>query len=196
MSRFEDPSNWKTPGGQFHDPGARAYTALKFLAIIIAELVNFTLHLSTYSLANPIGNDLFLVDVLGLPPWELIENLTVATLINAVLAVVAVSVPVVGWYYLISDTRILEDSANFFSSLLNKVIALFLLGMYGLVVLTELSVLILRIMEETKSLNGVIPAFAAEPVALFPMLVISLALVAANVAIGLATARLYQSISH
>lgn len=164
----------------------------KFFGVLLAESFNWLLHASMYSLANPIGSDVFIVDALGLPEIALIENLTVGSLINGTLALIAVGVPVIGWFFLLTRRDILIDRESFFRDPVPKLIGGLLVLMYIFIIATELSALWLRIADELQA--GAIPSFSGHSPGALPMVIISFALILANAGIGLATATVYKSL--
>lgn len=200
MSDFEDDlENWQQPAEPPpDDPDPLSHDSrlsgwLKLFAAMLAEACNWALHTANYSLANPVGSDVFLVDVFGLPPYGALENLTVSSLINGVLGLVAVGVPVVMWYFLITKREILNDPRAFFNDRLAKFISILLIVLYAFVVLTEFSALWLRILDETDT--GPLPSVSGESVGTAPMVIMSICLIVANAGIGLAVASIYRSLN-
>lgn len=112
MSRFEDQENWDPTANLYRQPPSYG-NFLKIIGVTIAEGANWILHTSTYSLANPLGSDTFIIDAVGLPEIPLISELTVGNLINSGMALISVALPVVIWYLLLTRREILRSSKEF-----------------------------------------------------------------------------------
>ncbi|MCB9987718.1 MAG: hypothetical protein H6868_00090 [Rhodospirillales bacterium] len=195
MSKFEDDLEaWQVSGTDGGQPLGlpRPAVWLRGAAVTIAESANWLLHASMYSLANPIGSDVFIVDALGLPAIPLISDLSVGNLINGTMALGAVGVPVVAWFFLFTKQDILKSRRKFFRDPLAKLVAALLILMYLLVVATEFSALWLRIAAESHT--GPIPNMSAHATGTWPLVIMSIAVVVTNLGIGAATANVYRAI--
>lgn len=162
------------------------------LVLGIIEIFNLALHIANYSLANVVGANYFLVDILGLPPYELINNLSVSDLLNTLLGMGAVITPIVGWHWFLDhQEEIFEDSSQFFQKGLNRIVGLMIAITYGFVVMSEFSVLMLRILETTTP--GPIANIGEEQTGLLPMLIMAVTIILINLGLGFAVASVIRS---
>ncbi len=122
MSDYENYlSNWQPPKDETGN--GRTLKAVDMiwlisilLAILVAESFNWLLHTANYSLVNTVGSDVFLLDILGLPPLRGIQDITVGTLINGVLGLAAVATPVFLFSQLLERHEELFDNPEIFVS--------------------------------------------------------------------------------
>lgn len=197
MSEFEENfTTWQPPDGSAQaaplDPADRLWVVGKLGAISTAEGFNWLLHTANYSLVNPVGSDVFIVDVLGLPATGLLENITVSTLINGVLGFAAVATPVALFSVLLDrHQEIFNAPRAFFASALTKIVTGLLLLLYAFVIVTEFSALYLRVLAE--SAPSPIPSLAGHETGFWPLLLMALALILINAAMGLATAHIMRA---
>jgi hypothetical protein len=193
----ENFSSWKPPKGAGPEaaplePADRLWVIGKLIALFVAEAFNWLLHTANYSLVNTVGSDVFLVDALGLPEWGLFQNLTVSTLINGVLGLAAVATPVFLFSQLIERHEdIFANPRSFFASALSKIVTGLLLLLYAFVIVTEFAALYLRVQAE--SAPSPIPALAGHATGFWPMLLMCVALILINAAMGLATAHILRA---
>lgn len=193
----ENFTNWQPPkGGSAEavplEPADKLWVIGKLIALFAAEGFNWLLHTANYSLVNTVGSDVFLVDALGLPEWGFFENLTVSTLINGVLGLAAVATPVFLFSQLIERHReIFDNPRSFFASALSKIVTGLLLLLYTFVIVTEFAALYLRVQAE--SAPSPIPALAGHTTGFWPMLLMCVALILINAAMGLATAHILRA---
>ncbi len=167
---------------------------LLFTALLLFEIPNWGFHASNYALANPIGGTTFLVDIWGLPTGTVLDNVTVGILINAMLGLMAVVVPIImGLFFLEHHHDLFEDHTRFFANGFNKFVCGLILTTYGFVIATEFSCLYLRILEETHT--GPIPDLGGEPTGFIPLLLMSCALILANLGLGLLVAYAHRNLS-
>jgi len=188
--------SWQPPkGGNSSsplEPSDKLWLFGKLFLIFTAESGNWLLHTSNYALVNTVGADLFVVDVLGLPDIALLSNISVGMLINSMLGLAAVATPVFLFSQLLQrHTEIFADSKAFFSNGLHIVITGLLALLYCFVIATEFAALYMRIAEE--SAPSPIAAFAGSESSFYPMLIMSIALIITNAAMGLATAHILHS---
>ena len=131
-----------------------------------------------------IGKDIFLVDVLGIPPYTFIENLTIGTLVSGFLGIAAVMMPIlIGKLFFENQHAITEQGSAFFTSGINKYVTILVGTIYAFVLLTEFSSLLMRIQADMNS--GPIPDLNSEGSGFLPMLLISIALLLTNLGLGL-----------
>ena len=193
----ENYETWQQPkgGGGYEgalEPSDKFWLYGKLGLVFGAESFNWLLHTSNYALVNTVGSDLFIVDVLGLPVVTGLGNITVGTLINGVLGLAAVATPVFLFGQLLErHEEIFQDTRNFFSNGLNAVVTALLVLLYLFVIGSEFSTLYMRILEE--SAPSPIPTLAGHEANFWPMMIMSIALIITNAAMGLATAHILRS---
>lgn len=159
-------------------------TKFQLAGLYGAEGFNWMLHTSNYSLSNPIGKGIFIVDVFGLPVHPAIENLTVGHLVNGFLGLAAVCLPImIGKLFFENQHAIMEEGTDFFTKGFNKYITSLIGTIYGFVLITEFASLYLRILAETNS--GPIPDMNSEGTGFIAMLIMSIALLLCNLGLGL-----------
>ena len=164
----------------------------KIFLMFAAEALNWLLHTSNYALVNTVGSDLFVLDILGLPDWSALSNITVGMLINSVLGLAAVSAPIFLFSQLLErHEEIFDDTRAFFSNGLHMIITTMLALLYFFVIFTEFAALYLRILEE--SAPSPIPGFSENESSFWPMMIMSITLIITNAAMGLATAHILRS---
>lgn len=174
------------------EPADRLWVIVKLAGVLAAESFNWLLHTANYSLVNTVGSDVFLIDALGLPEWRLLQNLTVSTLINGVLGLAAVATPVFLFGQLIERHKeIFDNPRHFFASMLSRIVTGLLVLLYGFVIVTEFAALYLRVQAE--SAPSPIPALAGYATGFWPMLLMCVALILINAAMGLATAHILRA---
>lgn len=174
------------------EPGDKLWLFGKVFLIFLAEAGNWLLHTSNYALVNTVGSDLFVLDVLGLPDISVLSNISVGTLINSVLGLAAVATPVFLFGQLLErHEQIFADAKGFFSNGLNMVVTALLVLLYLFVISTEFATLYMRIAEETAP--SPIPSLSGNAGSFWPMLIMSVALIITNAAMGLATAHIVRS---
>ena len=184
MSDFEENfTSWQPPKGSGStaplEPADRLWVILRLTGALFVEGFNWLLHTANYSLVNPVGSDVFLIDALGLPEWSLFQNVTVSTLINGVLGLAAVGTPVFLFGQLIErHQELFANPRSFFASGLHKIV-------------TEFAALYLRVQAE--SAPSPIPALAGHATGFWPMLLMCVALILINAALGLATAHIMRA---
>lgn len=166
---------------------------LSLIGLYLAECLNWLVHASNYSMANPIGSDEFLIDIWGLPAYGFIENLTIGTLINSVLGLAAVIVPVMMWRLFLDNQDLINKTDYFLDQKVSRIVAGLVVGLYAFVVATEFSVLYLKIQQQL--VTGPIQIAGAEPTGFIPMLVMCIALILANLALGLFVAHVHRKIN-
>ena len=198
MSDFDDGSykTWQEPKGGINSAPLGTHEKLwlysKILLVIMAEFINWLLHTSNYALINTVGSDLFIADVLSLPDISVFSNVSIGTLINSILGLAAVATPAFLFSTLLErHHEIFDDPKEFFRDGLNIIVTALLLGFYLLVIASEFSVLYLRVVEESTS--SVIPNISGEHSSFWPMLIMSIALICTNAAMGLAAAHIFHS---
>lgn len=195
----ENFTTWQPPKGagggdaaQPLEPADRLWVIVKLAGVLAAEGFNWLLHTANYSLVNTVGSDVFLIDALGLPEWRVLQNLTVSTLINGVLGMAAVATPVFLFGQLIERHReIFNNPRHFFADALSRIVTGLLVLLYGFVIVTEFAALYLRVQAE--SAPSPIPALAGHATGFWPMLLMCVALILINAAMGLATAHILRA---
>lgn len=192
----ENFTSWQPPKGADSalplEPADRLWVIVKLAGVLAAEGFNWLLHTANYSLVNTVGSDVFLIDALGLPEWRGLQNLTVSTLINGVLGFAAVATPVFLFGQLIERHReIFDNPRHFFASMLSRIVTGLLVLLYGFVIITEFAALYLRVQAE--SAPSPIPALAGHATGFWPMLLMCVALILINAAMGLATAHILRA---
>jgi len=192
----ETYESWQPPeNGQDQrplEPSDKLWLFGKLSLIFSAETGNWLLHTSNYALVNTVGSDLFVVDVLGLPDISALSNISVGTLINGVLGLAAVATPVFLFGQLLErHAEIFEAGGKFFKDGLHIVITALFALLYFFVISTEFATLYMRIQEETAP--SVIPGFSGGEASFWPMMIMSVALILTNAAMGLATAHMVRS---
>ncbi len=197
MSEFEENfTTWQPPDGEHSaaplDAADKLWVAGKLLGVMAAESFNWLLHSSSYGLINTVGQDTFIIDAIGLPAWGWLENVTVSTLINGVLGLAAVGTPVFLFGMLLERHREMFGSPRaFFSGALAKIITGLLLTLYLFVIVTEFAALYLRVQAETAT--SPIPSLSGHSPEFWPMLLMSIALILVNAAMGMATAHIVRA---
>lgn len=194
-SNNENFESWQPPrgGGSSSplEPNDKLWLFSKLFLIFLAEAGNWLLHTSNYALVNTVGADLFILDVLGLPDISALSNISVGTLINGVLGLAAVMTPVFLFGSLLDrHQEIFADKKAFFTGL-NAIVTGLLVLLYIFVITTEFATLYMRIQEETAP--SVIPEFASNQASFWPMMIMSIALIITNAAMGLATAHIIRT---
>jgi len=193
----ENFESWHPPkdGGLSRNPleaSDKLWLFGKVFLIFAAEVFNIILHASNYALANPLGSDVFIVDILGLPALPALSNISVGTLINGVLGLAAVLTPVFLFGQLLDrHQEIFEDAKGFFSNGINAIVTALLVILYLLVIATEFGALYMRITIETAP--SIIPSLSNSEASFWPMLIMSIALIITNAAMGLACAHIMRS---
>ncbi len=188
--------SWQPPKGGHSsnslEPSDKLWLFGKLFLIFIAEGGNWLLHTSNYALVNTVGADLFVLDVLGLPDIAVISNISVGTMINGMLGLAAVATPVFLFGQLLErHTEIFADTKAFFSNGLNAIITGMFALLYLFVIATEFAALYLRIEEETAP--SPIAGLSGNEASFYPLLIMSIALILTNAAMGLATAHIIRS---
>ena len=175
------------------EPKDKLWLYGKLALVLCAEVFNWLLHTSNYALVNTVGSDLFIVDVLGLPDIAALTNLTLGTLINGVLGLAAVATPVFLFSQLLArHEEIFADPKTFFTNGLNAIVTTLLVLLYLFVIGTEFATLYMRVVAE--SAPSPIPNMAGNEANFWPMLIMSIALIITNAAMGLATAQDRKSV--
>lgn len=192
----ENFESWHPPkdGGYSRslEPSDKLWLFSKLFLILLAEAGNWLLHASNYALVNTVGSDLFVLDVLGLPDISALSNLSVGTLINGVLGLAAVATPIFLFGQLLErHHEIFDDAKGFFSDALNIIVTTLFALLYLFVISTEFATLFMRIQEETAP--SPIPGFSGNEASFWPMMIMSVALIITNAAMGLATAHIARS---
>ncbi len=192
----ENYETWQPPRGGHSpsslEPSDRLWLYGKLFLIFLAEGGNWLLHTSNYALVNTVGSDLFVLDVLDLPDIPLLSNISVGTLINSVLGLAAVATPVFLFGQLLErHHEIFHDTKNFFSNGLHVIITALFALLYLFVIATEFAALYMRIEEETAP--SPIAGLVGNEASFYPMLIMSIALIITNAAMGLATAHIIRS---
>ena len=155
------------------------------------EIFNAALHISTYSLAIAIGEGYFLVDVFGLPAYKPIENLTVSDLLCTLLGLGAVATPIGVWHWFLENqNEIFSDVDQFFANGMNRIVAIMLATIYGFVILSEFSVLMLRVLEAVNT--GPITSVDEGETGFVAMLIISCTIILLNFGLGFSVASLIR----
>lgn len=174
------------------EPSDKLWLFSKLFLIFMAEAVNWLLHTSNYALVNTVGSDLFVLDVLGLPDIPALSNISVGTLINGILGLAAVATPIFLFGQLLErHHEIFDDAKKFFSNGLHMVITALFSLLYLFVISTEFATLYMRIQEETAP--SPIPGFSGNEASFWPLMIMSIALIITNAAMGLATAHIARS---
>ncbi len=195
----ENFTNWQPPeGGKGSssplEPIERLWVYGKCALVGGAELGNWALHTGNYSLVNPVGSDVFLVDILALPSLDMLQSLTLGSLVNGMLGLAAVMTPVFLFSQLLEHhEKIFEDPKTFFRRGLTRLVTIFLILLYLIVIGTEFMALYMRVISEATT--SPIPNIATEQTGFWPMLMMSLALIFVNAAFGLATAHIFRGAS-
>ena len=192
----ENFESWHPPKGGHSpsplEPSDKLWLFGKLFLIFLAEGGNWLLHTSNYSLVNTVGADLFVLDVLGLPDIPILSNISVGTLINSVLGLAAVATPVFLFSQLLErHQEIFADTKAFFRNGLHAIITGMFALLYFFVIATEFAALYMRIEEETAP--SPIAGLAGNEASFYPMLIMSIALIITNAAMGLATAHILRS---
>lgn len=197
-SEFEENfTSWVPPKGGGGEavplaPADRLWVIGKLIALFAAEGFNWLLHTANYSLVNTVGSDVFLIDALGLPEWGPLQNVTISTLLNGVLGLAAVATPVFLFSVLLEKhAQIFANPRGFFADALSKIVTGLLLLLYLFVIVTEFAALYMRVQAE--SAPSPIPALANHAGGFWPMLLMCVALILINAAMGLATAHILRS---
>ena len=166
---------------------------LSLIGLYLAECLNWLVHASNYHLVNPIGSEEFLVDIWGPPAYGFIQNITIGTLINSVLGLAAVIVPVLMCKLFLENQELINRSGYFITQKASQIVAGFVGLLYLFVVATEFSVLYLKIQQATNI--GPIQIAGAEPTGFIPMLIMCIALILANLGLGLFVAHTHRKIA-
>jgi len=191
-SSWQPPSSGSSPPPL--EPSERLWLYGKRAIVISAEFFNTVLHAGNYSLIYPVGNTVFLVDLLGLPPTGILQDITLGSLIISVLALAAVITPIAIFDKLLEHhEEMFGDPKTFFSNGLNKLVTIFLVFLYLIIIGTEFMALYLRVLSESD--NSPIPSISGDQAEFWPMLAISLSLIFVNAAFALATATVFRSTS-
>lgn len=164
------------------------------LAVVILTELLFSLAWATsFSLVNAMGEGVFLADYLPFPLPEILQDLSVGSVINLVLGLLAVTTPAVIWHFTLRD-RILRDPIGYFEgNILRIVVATILIATYASTIALEVLSLLSRI---DSSLNtGPLDLLETQP-ELIPLALVSAALILGSCLLGLASAALSLSISN
>jgi len=192
----EDFSAWTPPGGGSGGPPGpfdKFWLFLRLLGVAAAETFNWFVHVANYSLANPVGSDLFVIDVLGFPPFPGLEDITVGLLINGILALAAVATPVFLFSQLLErHNELFGDPKGFFRSGLARLVTALLVVLYAFVIATEFSALYLRVQAESAP-SPIIDSFNPSR-SFWPMLIMSVSILLINAGMGLASAHILRSV--
>jgi len=192
----ENFESWQPPKGGHSsnqlEPSDKLWLFGKLFLIFLAEGGNWLLHVSTYSLAYSVGSDLFLADIFNLSDTSILSDVSVGMLICSVLALAAIATPIFLFGQLLDrHQEIFDDAKSFFSNGLHAVITGMMVFLYCCVIATEGAALLLRI--EIETAPSPIAGLAGNEASFYPMLIMSIALIATNAAMGLATAHIFRS---
>lgn len=192
----ENFESWQPPSGSHSsnplEPSDKLWLYGKLSLIFTAEGGNFLLHVSTYSLAYTVGSDLFLSDIFSLSDTSILSDISVGMLICSVLALAAISAPIFLFGKLLDrHQEIFADTKAFFSNGLHAIITGVMALLYCCVIATELSALYLRI--EIETAHSPIASLSGNESSFFPLAIMSITVIVANAAFGLASAHIFRS---
>jgi len=197
MSNTEENfESWQPPSGSNSsnplEPSDKLWLYGKLFLIFTAEGGNWLLHVSTYSLAYSVGSDLFLADIFSLSDTSILSDISVGMLICSVLGLAAIMVPIFLFGELLDrHQEIFADTKAFFSNGLHAIITGMMAILYIFVIATEVSALYLRVAAE--SAHSPIEGLAGNESSFYPMLIMSITIIVANAAFGLASAHIIRS---
>lgn len=199
MSKIFDPDAFEndTPDQQMMPsvgwtslPAQTKWAAVTVLGLKLLVAVAWA---ASISQINPMASGVFLADYLPFPLPEAIDNVSVGSLINLLLGLLAVIMPTVIWHHILED-EILSDIRGYFAGDIRRiVIAAILLATYALTIALEVMSLLSRVDNSMQAVNSPIPILGDQP-ELLPLLLVSLALVLGSCLLGLASAALSRSI--
>lgn len=150
---------------------------------------------ASISQVNPMASGVFLADYLPFPLPDAMDDVSVGSLINLVLGLLAVIMPTVIWHHALEED-ILSDIRGYFAGDIRRiVIATLLLATYALTITLEVMSLLARVDNSMQAANSPIPTLGEQP-ELLPLLLVSLTLVLGSCLLGLASAALSRSIKH
>mgnify|MGYP001579676584 CR=1 FL=1 len=195
MSNF-NPENYKT-GGAKGQKKSMSWIDLDFATraqlflYTFAEVFCAAAWAASFSTVNPMGSGIWLADVLPVELPNALQDLSVASLVNFILWLMAVIIPAVLWHFVLRD-EVWKDVRGFFhGNLLRTVVGGLLVAIYGCLIALEILALRLRV---DNSLDiGPIPILGDTPHAV-PLFLASAALVIGSALLGLGSASLIHSI--
>lgn len=163
------------------------------IAVIGLETLCVFAWAASFSTINPMGDGIFLVDLLPFPLPDFLKDLSVGGLLNGVLGLIAVATPTAIWHFILRD-RILSNITEYFrDDILRIAVGGILLCTYLATVALEILSLLKRI---DASLNtGPLDLLESQP-ELLPLALVSAALILGSCLLGLASAALFHSLQN
>lgn len=168
-----------------------AETWLKLIMIYIAKIACIFAWGASFSSINPMGNGIFLADILPISLPLALQDVSVSTLINLTLGALAVILPSVLWHYTLRSNVLTNFKEYFEGNPLRISVAALLLISYGMTIALEVMSLLSRIDDSLDT--GPIPVLGEQP-EILPLAIASAALVLGSCLLGLASASLSRSI--
>ena len=166
----------------------------KAVGMTLVEGVNVFVHSLLYAQAMPIGRGIFVWETLGITNPLILPDIDVAIVLSGMLAVLAVGLPIVIWSLILRHhDAMFADLGDFFRRPLNLLVGFTLGLLYAVVLISEFSVIQARVVVDTGA--AVIPDLSAEQSSVFTVVMMSVALVFANAAFGLASAYVFNQIN-
>jgi hypothetical protein len=162
-------------------------TLLKILAVFAWS--------ASFSQINPMASGIFIGDMLPFPLPQALENLSVGSILNITLGILAVAMPAVIWHFILSHRILSNIRRGYFEDNPQRiVIGAVLVATYALTITLEVLSLLARVKDSLGTASP-IPTLGDKP-ELIPLLLVSLALILGSCLLGLASAALSISIQN
>lgn len=162
----------------------------------LVEIVNIFVHSLLYAQAMPIGRGIFVWETLGVTNPPFLPDIDIPMVLSGMLAILAVGLPIVIWSLILRhQDSLFADLGEFFARPIHLLAAVALSLLYTVVLISEASVIQARIAVDMGAGAAVIPDLSGEPTSVFSVVMMSIALVFANAAFGLASAFVFNQIS-
>lgn len=162
---------------------------MKLLALTLLECLIVFAWSGSFATINGMGSDTFLVDVMPLP--LALQDLTLSSMINGILGLLAVVTPLILWHFALSTNVLRNPKSYFIGHPLRMIVGVMLMLLYGLIITLEVMSLMTRI--DNSLAHSPIPILGEQP-DLLPLVIASAALVLGTCLLGLASAALHRSI--
>ena len=167
-------------------------TKFKLVGIVGAEILAAFAWGASFSTINPMGSGQFLSDLLPSFP-DALQDMTVSSLVNLTLGLLAVLIPAVMWHFILKHD-VLGDLRGYFEGNVLRITVGALLGS-AYTILIALEILALRTRVHNSLDTGPIPILGDRP-EILPLALASGALILGSCLLGLASAALLRSIQN
>jgi hypothetical protein len=199
MSKFDPdafendtPQEQMMPSIGWSDLPAQTKTMLLLLTLL--KILAVFAWSASFSQINPMASGVFISDMLPFPLPQALEDLSVGSILNVTLGILAVAMPAVIWHFVLCH-HILSDIRGYFEGQPQRiVIGAVLVLTYALTITLEVLSLLARVKDSLGSTSP-IPTLGDQP-ELIPLLLVSLSLILGSCLLGLASAALSLSIKN